>query len=112
MQIGTDILYIPRLERIIKNNHNFINKVYTKNEIDIANSLNNPLKFYSTRFTAKEAIIKATNGKYDFLEIEILKEKNGKPLPHIINKNDVIINLSLSFDNDYAIAFCTITQKK
>ena len=106
--IGTDILYIPRLKNVIDTYPSFIKKVYTEKEIAIANTLKNPLLFYATRFAAKEAIIKATNGMYDFKEIEILKEKSGKPLPKIINNADIFIELSLSYDNDYAIAFCSV----
>ena len=91
--MGTDIVYIPR-----------IRKMLTKNPIDLED------KLYRSRVAAKEAIIKATNGKYDFRQIEILKDIDGKPLPKILNEN-LNINLSLSFDNDYAIAFC-ITEKK
>lgn len=108
MNIGTDILYIPRLKKLISN-QSFIKKVYTENEMDIANSLESSLGFYATRFAAKEAIIKATDGLYDFKEIEILKEKSGKPLPRIVNKPDVVIQLSLSYDNEYAIAFCIVS---
>lgn len=106
MNIGTDILYIPRLEKIL--NNAFINKVYTKKEIEIANSQLVPLHFYATRFAAKEAIIKATNGRYDFKEIEILKDIDGKPLANIVNKPEIKISISLSYDNDYAIAFCIL----
>ena len=108
LNIGTDILYIPRLKKIINTTPNFINKVYTQNEINIANKLDNKLYFYATRFAAKEAIIKATGGVFDFQEIEILKEKSGKPLPYIINNKNINIQLSLSYDNEYAIAFCII----
>jgi len=112
MSIGTDILYIPRLKNIIETNKTFVKKVYTDKEIELAYNLNNPLKFFATRFTAKEAIIKATNGKYDFKEIEILKEINGKPKAYIINNPNIKIELSLSYDNDYATAFCIVTKKK
>lgn len=112
MNIGTDIIYIPRLKRIIETNKNFIKKVYTKKELEIASCLSNPLEFYATRFAAKEAIIKASGGIYDFNEIEVLKEKSGKPLPKIINNAQVNIKLSLSYDKDYAIAFCIIEFNK
>lgn len=112
MSIGTDILYIERLKKIIENSESFIKKVYTKKELEIASTMPNPLYFYATRFTAKEAIIKATNGLFEFNEIEILKDIDGKPLPHIINNPEININLSLSYDNEYAIAFCIVTTKK
>lgn len=109
-KLGTDILYIPRLKKLIDKNKNFIRKVYTEEEIKIASELNNPLYFYATRFTAKEAIIKATEGMYDFKEIEILKEKSGKPIARITTNPNIKIELSLSYDNEYAICFCSIKK--
>ena len=109
MLIGTDILFIPRIKKM-ENNEAFLKKIYTSKEREIANTFKEPTNFYATRFAAKEAIIKATNGKFDFNEIEILKDEDGKPLPHIINHQEITINLSLSFDNDYATAFCIIKK--
>jgi len=111
MKIGTDIVYIPKLRKIIDTTPTFINKVYTDKEIEIANTINEPYNFYATRFAAKEAIIKATNSKYDFKEIEILKNEDGSPSPHILVNNNINIELSLSYDNDYAIAFSLIQKK-
>lgn len=110
MKIGTDIVYIPKLRKIIEDTPTFINKVYTDKEIDIANTIKEPYNFYATRFAAKEAIIKATYGKYDFKEIEILKKEDGSPSPHVLANDNIDIELTLSYDNDYAIAFC-ITKK-
>lgn len=111
MNIGCDILYIPRIKNIIESNTSFINKVFTEKERDIAKNIKIPYNFYATRFAAKEAIIKATNGLFDFNEIEILKGNNGEPLPRIIGNEEYIINLSLSYDNDYAIAYCIVNKK-
>ena len=93
--IGTDIVFIPRLKKMIDSNPSFIKKVYTEKELAIASNIKDPINFLATRFAAKEAIIKATNTKFDFNEIEI-------------NHEEYKINLSLSYDNDYAIAFCII----
>lgn len=106
--IGTDIVFIKRLEKIITTTPNFLNKVYTKKELAIASSLENPLHFYATRFAAKEAIFKATNCQFEFNQIEILKSQDGKPLPKILDHDDIKIKLSLSYDGEYAIAFCLI----
>lgn len=110
MNIGTDILYIPRLKKIITTYPSFIKKVYTKKEVIQASRYKDPLLFYATRFASKEAIIKATNGKYDFSEIEILKSSDGKPIDKIINNDNINIELSISYDNDYVIAFCITTM--
>ena len=106
--IGTDIVYIPKLKKMITKK-SFINFVYTKEEQQLASKFKDPTNFYATRFAGKEAIIKATNGKYDFRNIEILKDSDGKPLPKILNEG-LDISLSLSFDNNYAIAFCVIKK--
>ena len=110
MSIGTDIIYIPRIKKM-QNNKAFLKKIYTEKERLLANTYKDPTNFYATRFAAKESIIKATNGKYDFNQIEILKDKDGKPLPKILTNNNLEINISLSFDTDYAIAFCIIQKK-
>lgn len=107
--LGTDIVYIPKLKKEIK--PTFIKNIYTPKEIIIAHEYQNSLHFYATRFAAKEAIIKATNAQFDFKEIEILKNSDGAPLPKIINHPEYNIKLSLSYDGDYAIAFCLITKK-
>lgn len=106
--IGVDIVDIKRLQNIIDTNSSFLTRFYTKSELDIAKQLENPIPFYATRFAAKEAIFKASGTKHEFNEIEILKSSDGKPTPHIINHNDIKIKLSLSYDGDYAIAFCII----
>ncbi|MBE6140646.1 MAG: holo-ACP synthase [Firmicutes bacterium] len=111
MNIGTDILYIPRLKNILEKNSSFLKKVYTKKELELALKQKKPLYFYATRFAAKEAIIKATNFQYDFLEIEILKNYDGKPIVELLKNNNLIIDLSLSYDQDYAIAFCIANKK-
>ncbi len=108
MKIGSDVLYIPRLKEKMKKK-SFLQSIYTPNEIALAATYQNPLYFYATRFSGKEAIMKATNLKYDFKDIEILKDEDGKPV--VILPDDILIELSLSYDHDYAIAFC-ITQKK
>ena len=108
MKIGTDIVYIPRLKKMVDTTPSLINKVFTDKEKLIASNILDPINFYATRFAAKEAIMKATSVKYDFREIEIDKAGDGSPIPRILTNKDIEIELSLSFDNDYAIAFCII----
>ena len=109
--IGTDIVYIPRLKNTIESMPTFLEKIYTEKEIAIASTIKVPFNFYATRFAAKEAIIKATNSKFDFKEIEILKGEMGEPIAYIINHPEYEIKISLSYDTDYAIAFCLCTKK-
>ena len=59
--IGTDILDSRRLKKIInKYDKKFINRIYGKNEIQIAqNKSYNPENYFGKRFAAKEATWKA-----------------------------------------------------
>lgn len=111
VKVGTDIVFIPRLRKVMDKTPSFFKKIYTAKEREIAKMFTEPIWFYATRFAAKEAIMKATDLQYDFREIEILKEKNGKASAKIINKPNLIIDLSLSYDGEYAVAFCMVYKK-
>ena len=68
---GTDIIEISRIkEAIEKEKINFIERVYTKKEIEYCEGKNkNKYQHYAARFAAKEAVFKALsqllNNKYD-----------------------------------------------
>ena len=58
--IGTDIINIKRMEKLLKNsNSKFKNKIFSKKEIMYCEKKNNPSSFYAKRFAAKEALSKA-----------------------------------------------------
>lgn len=117
--IGTDIVYIPRILRISqKYGGKFLNKVYTKKEIEISKKYNSQevrAKYFAKRFAAKEAFVKALGTGFSqgiiMKDIEIYSNIRGKP--HLAMTKDFIskdykIHLSLSDDQDYATAFVVI----
>ncbi|OCA05900.1 holo-[acyl-carrier-protein] synthase [Wolbachia endosymbiont of Trichogramma pretiosum] len=117
--IGTDIVYIPRILRISqKYGEKFLNKVYTKKEIEISKKHNSQevrAKYFAKRFAAKEAFVKALGTGFSqgiiMKDIEIYSNIRGKP--HLVMTKDFIskdykIHLSLSDDQDYATAFVVI----
>ncbi|MBR9984069.1 MAG: holo-[acyl-carrier-protein] synthase [Wolbachia endosymbiont of Homalodisca vitripennis] len=117
--IGTDIVYIPRILRILqKYGGKFLNKVYTKKEIEISKKYNSQevrAKYFAKRFAAKEAFVKALGTGFSqgiiMKDIEIYSNIRGKP--HLAMTKDFIskdykIHLSLSDDQDYATAFVVI----
>ena len=126
--IGTDILDLRRLKKIInKYDKKFINRIYGKKEIKIAqDKLSNLENYFGKRFAAKEATWKALvsnrgEGIY-FNEIEILNNINGKPYLFFTGKTKKYIqkkeknlkaklkfDISLSDDNPYVIAFVIIS---
>lgn len=112
---GTDIIEIERIKAEICNHKDmFLNRIYTKNEIDYCES-KNAMKYqhYAARFAAKEAIFKAISkrldNKYDvnWLDCEIINNEDGRPVVRILtSKLSMIknIDISLSHCKDYATA--------
>ena len=126
--IGTDILNLGRLQKIInKYDQKFIDRIYGKNEIQFSkNKLNNSINYFGKRFSAKEATWKAlspTRGEgLFFREIEILNDINGKPYLFFSGKTKIYIekkeknfkaklkfDISLSDETPFVIAFVVIS---
>lgn len=115
--IGTDILNIKNIENSVVNIEDpFVQKTYTKKELELIQSRPNPLFCFATRFAGKEAVFKCldTDGNTVRLnEIEILEKDNGQPYVILHGQAKTLadqkgisqILLSLSYDTDYAIAY-------
>lgn len=116
MQIktGVDIIEVSRIKKAIESSNNkFLERVFTKNEIEYCNSKNlNKYEHFAARFAAKEACLKAISNlienKFDisWKEIEIINSKDGRPILNIHKeiKNIESIDVSLSHIKDYAVA--------
>lgn len=114
---GVDIIKIDRLSHYIDQlNDPFIQKTYTKNEIELILSRPNPQNSLATRFAGKEAVYKCLGvhgNEVRLNEIEILENEIGQPIVSLHGKtkylaqklNLNLITISLSYDTDYAIAF-------
>ena len=122
--IGVDIVQNERIKTLIRNKA-FIKRIYTKNEIRLADHKKNKINFFSKRFAAKESLVKAIGSGFrndiNFKDILILNSKNGKPYYSNTKKIDKIIKkrfnirkfhlfLSITDEKDYSVAF-TILQK-
>ena len=115
--VGTDIIEVSRIERLIKEKGSkFLNRIYTKNEIDYCESKGlNKYQHYAGRFAAKEAVFKVLNGvtasgnSLIFKNIEILNKNNGAPYVNILDDIavdcfDIDVNISISHIKQYATA--------
>ena len=109
--LGTDIVEISRIKKAIERTSTFLEKVYTKKEIEYISKKKNPYPSYAGRFAAKEAISKAFGTgvrKFGLLDIEILNDDLGKPLVYLsdelIKKYNGKLNLSISHSKEYATA--------
>ena len=121
--IGTDIVEISRIKKLLNKNKKFKNRIFSTKEIKYCDSRLDKTATYSKRFAAKEAFSKAlgtgiSNG-ISFNEISINNNKNGAPYIELLGKTKVIsqnlikkknkIYLSLSDEKKYAIAMVVIS---
>lgn len=123
VKCGVDIIEVSRIEDAIENlEDKFLNRVYTKKEIEYCNSKNNmKYQHFAVRFAAKEAIFKAISENLEektdivWTNIEILNNKAGRPYVSFINcdmeEKIENIDISLSHIKEYAIANCVVTFK-
>ena len=117
--IGTDIVEIDRINKAIKCTPNFINKLFTKKEIEYFISRKMRPEFIAGKFAAKESVAKALGTgfrKFGFRDIEIDKDELGKPLvllsggaKEIADKfGDYKLHLSISHGRENAIAYAIL----
>ena len=123
--LGTDIVNIKRLEKVLKKKNNrFKTRIFSKSEILYCDKKNNPLPYYAKRYAAKEALSKALGTGIrkgvNFKDIEISNNLHGKPsiklkgetailLKKKIKKKRYSIYLSLSDDLPWAQATVIIS---
>jgi len=122
--IGTDIVQIPRIEKLYtKFAEKFLYKNYHELEIKDFWKLNKEKQclYLAKRFAAKEAISKAfglgIGADMSFKEIAIFNDLRGVPSAKIFNKthsylDNYFIHVSLSDDYPVAIAFAIVSKIK
>ena len=125
IKVGTDIIEVSRIQESIESmGENFINKIFTKEEIDYCKNTKKLMyQHYAARFAAKEATFKAVStlleDKYSisWKNAQVINNENGKPQLEFIAlskevekmlKKIISIDISLSHLKDYAIATVTI----
>lgn len=117
--IGTDIEEIRRFENFQEKQFRaFLEKNYTKPELDYCMSKEAPAPHLAARFAGKEAVIKALYSlnitHFFYPAIEIINNESGVPYVRInSNENENLrIKLSLSHSSSMALAFCIIQKEK
>jgi len=112
MSIGVDIVRIERLNLNREKDGKFLSDIFTEKELDYCYSKKAHAIHLAGKFAAKEAIIKAL-WSLDITDkspgkIEILNNEKGIPRAHVEGCDNLNIEVSISHDGDYAIAFATI----
>ena len=122
--IGTDIVDVNRIQKLINKNIKFRNKIFSKKEIKYCESKTNKVDSYSKRFAAKEAFAKALgvgiSKGISFNEIVVNNNKYGAPFIELSGKTKTIVQtlikkknkiyLSLSDEKKYALAMVVISS--
>ena len=113
---GIDIIDIKRIKTAIEDDTKFIEKIFTKREIDYCRAKHKKEIHYAARFASKEAFFKAlgTGWRYGMKwhEISIKNNSLGKPEIEISGKVEDFfkkhklktIHLSISHTRELAIA--------
>lgn len=105
--IGVDIVETSRIDKALKHlGEKFLQRIFTANEIKIGlekSHLGIRTNYYAKRFAAKEAFSKAAGlgiGRgFDFTDIEILNDKNGKPEINLPEKTREFLKTHFGCDN-------------
>ena len=123
---GTDIIEVERIKKSIEEHEGkaeniFLNKIYTKNEIEYCESKGRAkYQHYAARFAAKEAIFKAISNllkdKYElsWQNAEIINNETGKPevvfknISKELEEKIIHIDISLSHIKEYAVAMVVL----
>ncbi len=113
---GIDMIEVERVAALVTRDTGFREMVFSIREIEYCESKADPFQHYSARFAAKEAFLKAIGSGWDsgltLNEIEIVNEKNGRPLVRISGNTEIIlaplkiraVHVSLSHLKSYASA--------
>ena len=109
---GIDIVYIPRIRRILEEHGDrFVRKILSDKEISAIPQTRRE-EYIAGRFAAKEALAKATAKKFSLSEVSVINDERGKPAftDEFFRTElaDSRVHLSISHDNDYATAFVII----
>jgi len=120
--IGTDIIEVERIDRLIGKGDAFRNKVFTESEIEYCEHSKNKTERYAARFAAKEALFKAMGtgcrGEMNFRNIEVFSDELGKPMIRTSGavdeflKQHKIESIHLTMSHLKAMAVATVLLEK
>lgn len=120
--VGTDIIDVARMDKVLKNNPRFVEKVFTTGEIAYCEARAHKAQSYAARFAAKEAVMKALGTGWDkgvaWHDIDIQHDAEGRPGVRLSGVTATLyaekgmrrIHLSLSHEKGFAIAFAIAEQ--
>jgi holo-[acyl-carrier protein] synthase len=114
--IGTDILEVSRIRKVMGEDIGFREHIFTEGEIAYCEKLKNKFQNYTARFAAKEAFMKAlgTGWRFGirFADVEVQQNELGKPFIRLHGiakkladeRKIAAIHVSLSHTKEFALA--------
>ncbi len=122
---GVDIINIETFRKAVnRRGDRFLNRIFTKIELDYCDNKVNRIQHLAARFAGKEAISKALKLNWqkglNWKEIEIINNQNGEPRAwfkgQVKEEAERLkireISLSLSHCEEYAVAMAVILKGK
>ncbi len=112
IRTGIDIVHIPRFKKTYLNGGETFSKlIFTPDEAE-----DSRIEHLAGIYALKEALIKCSLiGIGGMRNVEVRKDKNGKPDVVILNSSNdwdnKTISVSISHDGDYAIAIAVVMIK-
>jgi holo-[acyl-carrier protein] synthase len=114
--IGLDLVQISRIGSILNRwGDRFLERVFTRQEIDYCLLRKDPSPHLAARFAAKEAFLKALGIGYDqgvrWKDIEVTRNSSGRPEVQLHNTTKTLcqshgisrIHLSMTHDGNYGL---------
>lgn len=111
--IGVDIVNIARIEEALESRRErFLRRVFTRDEAAYSMARPRPAAHLAARFAAKEAVKKAAGARFRWTDIEVRNAPCGKPSVSVKGAGgDIMLRLSISHTDEYAVAFVTVEEK-
>lgn len=120
--VGTDIIEIDRIKNAIDNTPGFLEKVFTKREVEELSKNTLRVESVAGNFAVKEAVSKAVGTGirgFSFRDIEVFRDELGKPIvrvsskiEEVIKSKDYLFNASISHNKTMAIAFVVLEDRQ
>ena len=120
--VGTDIIEIDRIKNAIDNTPGFLEKVFTKREVEELSKNTLRVESVAGNFAVKEAVSKAVGTGirgFSFRDIEVFRDELGKPIvrvsskiEEVIKSKDYLFNVSISHNKTMAIAFVVLEDRQ
>lgn len=112
-KIGTDIVNLRRIARVLHSfRDKFTKKILSGAEFKYFNSLSSErrrIEFLGGRFCGKEAIFKAHGAPLTWKNVSI-ESQNGGPAVFLNGKPWESMLISISHEEEYAVAFALFTK--